>query len=99
MTRKRRRKSKNQGPYLVREYHCKKCHHIFHTARPYLLTWCNHCGGELEVLGQYKSKFAPGVSRKKPGGKWIIPSELFYDKIHDEEKKSVTLKFKKPLIG
>ena len=87
MARKRRRKSKNQGPYLVREYHCKKCRHIFHTARPYLLTRCNHCKGELEVLGQYKSKFAPGVSRKKWGGKWITPSELFYHKIHEEKNE------------
>lgn len=73
-----KRRRKKRGPYLIKIYICTKERHIFHSAKPGTLMKCNKCGWPLEVLGEYKSQRPPGISRKKPGGKWILPSEVFY---------------------
>lgn len=69
---------RKREPYLIREYYCTRCRHIFHSARPEVIKRCNKCSGHVEVLGSYKSQKTPGISRKKPSGQWISPSEIFY---------------------
>ena len=48
--------------YSVKVYHCKGCGHIFHTAIPEIKETCHHCGGELEIIDRYKSRYPPRVS-------------------------------------
>jgi predicted nucleic acid-binding Zn-ribbon protein len=81
---------KKREPYLVKEYYCTRCGHFFHSARLEIIQKCNKCDGYVEVRGRYKSRKAPGISRKKPGGQWISPSEIFYyDRNRDLLRKKI----------
>lgn len=64
-------RKRERRTYNVKTYHCKVCGHIFHTANPKQKKTYEHCGGELEIIDKYKSRY-PARGSPPRGKPWQV---------------------------